>query len=148
MAGYRRTDRAGDVIDCGLAGEEWFTAVQNYDHKGKIVFAGVLRDAGGGMFDRLGRHYRWPAPPTLIRVSVHVALVAREVAPTVHFHQHLPDGGRRIGALAVAHPRRGEGELLNAVTASSGCSLIARSRRIALARTDRSKVNSSFVGSS
>jgi hypothetical protein len=72
--------------------QKGLAAVQDDLDPAQFVHLGVLGDTGRRLGDNVGRNGLGTAAPTLVSALVHVAVIAREVAPAVHLEYELVRG--------------------------------------------------------
>jgi hypothetical protein len=81
-----------------MTGKQWLAAVQDHVHPVQVTLPGMLGDAFGGQHDGCVRD-QLPSPaPALIGALVYVAVIARQIAATVHLGDELSEGCGAYGA--------------------------------------------------
>jgi hypothetical protein len=83
---------AHEFGDKFTSGKQRLPTVQDKRHARYLVTAGVLADAHRGTAGDLHRHPARTVTPRLVRHLVHIAVVTREIAPTVDLDDELAEG--------------------------------------------------------
>lgn len=89
-------ERADQLVQALDAEEERFASVEGEAHRGYRVPLHVLRDALRDLFRDGRTHGPGFRPPALVRVLVHIAVVAGQIAGAVDLQDVLVDEGRHL----------------------------------------------------
>ncbi|MDH6584457.1 hypothetical protein M2161_003563 [Streptomyces sp. SAI-133] len=109
--GQRGAELGADGAQSGGTGQQGLPTVQDDGDGGQVVLARVRGEPGRGPADRVLADHDRAGLPALVRVLVHIAVVARQITATVDLQDELlewvvPRGnGHLAHATARRHPR-------------------------------------------